>query len=682
MEFNEFKIKLQNHVSSMLKNQQALFTVEIDKDKLWDLYLDSFPAGTNEIFRERREYDCSCCRHFIKSFGDVVIIEDNEIKSIWDFDIKKDKVFYPVLSALSKFIKSSSIKDRFITKENSFGTDYNFEQIEDKVKQWDHFYIKLPKQFVSNSNKSVASLIGEAKDIKNVFKRSLDEISEEAIRTVLELIAQNSLYKGKEWELALRQFLKLHIAYNKLSDDKKDNFCWIKSTEVGAVIGKIKNHSIGVLLTDITEEVDLDQAVKRYEKIVAPSNYKRPKAIFTKKMVEDAQNQLKELGLINSLERRFATIEDITINNILFANKDSINRMTGDIFDDLQKEIPVKTKKLAKTEEISINDFVEKILPSTTNIELLFENKHQSNLISLIAPKNKDSKTLFKWDNNFSWAYNGNITDSMKMRVKAAGGDVEGVLRFSIQWNDDGKNNNDFDAHCIEPNRNEIYFQNKGYQHHSSGMLDVDIIDPISQTKDGIAVENITWSSLDKMQEGKYVFYVHNFHHKGGRTGFSAEIEYDGQIYSYQYNKELRQGEKVIVAEINFNKRKGITFIKSLDSSLSTKEIWNIKTNQFHPVSVCMYSPNYWDEQKGIGNKHYFFMINECKNDNQPNGFFNEFLKEDFLKYKRVFEALGSKMMVEQSDNQLSGLGFSSTQRNSIICKVKGNFNRTIKINF
>ena len=95
-----------------------------------------------------------------------------------------------------------------------------------------------------------------------------------------------------------------------------------------------------------------------------------------------------------------------------------------------------------------------------------------------------------------------------------------------------------------------------------------------------------------------------------------------------------------------------------------------------------MFSPNYWDGQKGIGNRHYFFMVNDCKNDTSPNGFFNEFLKEELMEHKKVFEMIGSKVKVDDSNNQLSGIGFSSTKRNSITCKVKGHIDRTLKITF
>jgi hypothetical protein len=517
--------------------------------------------------------------------------------------------------------------------------------------------------------------LGQFRDTRNVLERSLTEISEESIITVLELISQNSLYKGNEWKSALEKFLVIHRKYNVLEPQYKNTFCWDTSIEVGPALGRIKNHSIGVLLQDITSGMELDEAVRRYEAIVAPTNYKRPKAIFTKKMIADAEKRLTEDGLIDSLPRRYAVLEDITINNILFANRDIVSRMAGSVFSDLKKEAKPSKLNLKRIEEISIDKFVTDVLPTATSVEVLLENKHGGNLVSLIAPQNAGSKTLFKWNNGFSWAYNGNITDSMKERVKAAGGKIDGVLRFSIQWNTEDDNLNDYDAHCVEPSGNHIFFGTK-MNHVTRGNLDVDIIHP-----KGTAVENITWPNINKMQEGVYEFSVHNYTHRGGTSGFQAEIEFNGEILNFDYTKNVRNQEYVKVAQVEL-KNGEFKVIKSIDSTTTTRTIWGLQTNEFHPVSVCMYSPNYWDEQKGIGHRHYFFMLKNCVNDGTPNGFFNEFLREEMMKHKQVLEALGSKMKVENTDNQLSGIGFSDTKRNSVTVRVDGSFKRMLKVNF
>lgn len=685
-DFKKFRALLQDHFNEMVKDGAPLFITNADEDKLYDLYLDSFPAGTNSIFRKRRKYDCSYCRRFVKNIGKLVSFMDGQMVTVWDFDTKSD-VYQPVVDALAAYVKSRTIVNPYFVSRNMigsgdmFGTVMNYEYDENHkdVHTWDHFAVNIPQRFITSGD-DVAAKMAQWRDSANVFKRSLEELTMDAVDTVLELIAQNSLYRGKEFERSVKEFKHDKIGYDKLSVDEKVAFVWLAPTYATAAQLRIRNTAIGTLLINLSEGMDVDSAVTAFEKVVAPANYKRPKAIFTKKMLEDAQKTVTELGYMNSLGRRFATLDDITANNILFCNRDAAPRVLGaaNPFEAMAKSLGTDPKKFGRAEEIGIEKFVKEVLPTAAGLELFMENRFSKNMVSLVAPQDKSAPSMFKWANGFSWAYTGNMTDSqIRENVKNAGGKVDGVLRFSIQWNDKpGEwDENDEDAHCIEPDKNHIYFGSKWHP-RTDGRLDVDIMRPIRYKA---AVENITWPDIKKMKEGEYSFYVNCFASRGGKTGFRAEIEFDGNIYSFNYDKPLHGGQNVAVAKVTLKDGK-FSIKELLPSSTSTREIWGVSSNQFVPVSVAMYSPNYWDEQTGNGNRHYFFMLKDCVNPEKPNGFYNEFLKAELLQHKRVFEALGSQMAVQSVNDQLSGVGFSETKQDSFIVKVQGATERILKV--
>lgn len=684
MTFITMRDLLIQHFIEMTKNIDHLFLVQVDKDEMYDTYLNSFPEGTNEIFRERREHDCSCCRGFIKHIGNAVVIKDNKMTTIWDFETADD-TYAPVLKAMSEFIRKHQVMDVFLSIEKKVGCHHNFEMLEKMTpRQWDHFYLELDNKFVIRDSLRKGEVLNKYRTARDVFKRTLDEVTLESVDTVLDLISTNTLYKGPEWKTQLIEIRKHMVAYSALTtEQEKDLYAWEHSVKLPESTSKIRNTSMGTLLVDLSEGKSLDEAVRAYEVITAPSNYKRSKPLFTQKMLDDAQKKIEEQGYSLALPRRHANLDDITVNDILFSNKDAAPRIQGatDVFGELSKMTTnnKSSQKFSKTEEITIDKFLKDVLPNVTSIEAYFENKHVSNMVSLIAPVNSDAKSMFKWGNNFTWAYAGNMTDSMKERVKSLGGKVDGDLRFSIQWNEDGTDNCDLDAHCKEPSRNEIYYSNCRKPSRSSfgGQLDVDIIHPEGK----IAVENITWPDRNKMGDGVYSFFVQQF--SGSvKKGFRAEIEFDGQIYSFDYPHSMRPKEKVYVAEVTL--KDGKFSIKSnINSSISSKEVWNLKTNEFVPVTVVCTSPNYWSTAAtNVGHKHVFFMLKNCINDETPSGIFNEFLVQELYEHRHVMEAIGNKMRVENTDDQLSGIGFATDKRAELIVKVTGATERMLKIKF
>lgn len=667
MEFFYFKKDVE---AAFIKMMEAgkLFIVNVDNDLLWMGYLLSFPEG-----EERQSHNCNACKSFIRHMGKAVSIDPvtYEIKTFWD-DVHTPG-YEKTAADLAKLVKEAAICNIFMQDMNEFhGCDHNIQRLPDgSTRQWNHLYVNLPVTYRFNSRTSrfdsLASFKGDVVARRNVFYRSLSELKSEAVETVIDLIEDNNLYRGAEFLKSLQEFLRVK---NQVTFTNLENLCWL---HWDSPVAKIRNTAMGTLLINLSEGMDLERAVKAYETIMAPTNYKRPNAIITKKQIAQAQKTVEELGLVDALPRRHAQVEDISVNDVLFVNRDTAKRMIGgSMLDMLSADKPVNPKEFTKATEVTIEQFLKDILPGSTNIEALVENNHISNFVTLTAPVNKDAGNLFKWNNNFAWVYNGSVADSFKEKVKAAGGNVEGFMRCSLHW----FNYDDLDVHVMEPNGREIYYGNKR-SYTTGGTLDVDMNAGGGTSRD--AVENIVWTDRSRLAPGRYTVWVNQFNKRESiDVGFEFEIEVDGELHKFAYDKVVSGNVTVAYIDVSSN---GITVspVLSSNASYKSKTEWGIDTMKFQKVSCIMLSPNYW-EGNNVGNKHYFFMLDGCKNPDPVRGFFNEYLRSDLEKqHHRVFEALASKAKTEYSDNQLSGLGFSSTQRNELIVKVD---NKTFKIKF
>lgn len=639
------------HDRFVLLSKNELF-VTVDGNAVWEKYLVSFPEGTNPLYKERTEHDCSCCKQFVRNIGNVVAVIDGKLQSVWGIK-GAEEPYQTVADALNAFVTSQAITSLFRTSEPSYGAVQTKQLLEGgAVLSWNHFYGKVDAKHYT---KAVGQKVGDYNTTVQVFERGLTELSVGAMEEVLDLIKSNALYRGEEHLPALQEFYKAKKGYDKLSQAERNAYVWLNA---GLPVSRFRNTVIGTLIQDLSSGVDLEQAVKSFETKVAPTNYKRPTALITPRMIQDAMKTINEAGLTEDLERRFAKISDVSVNNVLWVDNSVAGQMQGNIENLLMGAATVPAAKAGAAEPIGIEDFVSKVLPLVHSMEMLVQGQHTNNFVSLTAPVHGSTGKLFKWANDFGWSYDGNITDSIKEKVKKAGGNVTNAkLRVSLAW----FNYDDLDIHIYEPDGNHINFRNK------CGKLDVDMNAGSGKTR--TPVENVSWISV---RDGLYKVVVNQWSQRETNdVGCIVEIESNGQLSQLSYQKQLKGDTHIADLIVKGGKVVEIKAGSGVTGGGISQEKWDVKTETFVKVNTMLLSPNYWDENR-VGNKHHFFILEGCKNPEPARGIYNEFLNSSLEKHRKVFEVLGDKTKCAVVDEQLSGLGFSSTRGDTVTVKVKG----------
>ena len=693
----------------------TLLRSKVSGDKIWDMYILGF--GKDPKFRDPNSsiHNCNCCKSFFRHYGNIIAL-DKDLEIITLFDGEFPEGYKESFKLLSEMLKESEIEnifietfdnlydlpyDRGIKKSNPtfrLGFDSNvkiytkeeadkFGIVEaGKTYTFNHFHIVIPREFINFSGNSKESILGVTRTNKQLLERAMREIPLDTYELVRDLINQGSLLDSNKEIPKIQAMIEISKEFQHIEPAKQDRWLWIKSNKFK--YARFHGDLIGELCSDLAQGVELNKACKDYNIRIDPANYMKATAPITKRQIEEAKKFVIDGGYEESFIRRAATLEDIKVSDILHSNVGDGSIKPVSIFDGV-KPTATRHKKseFDGISEVSIEKFMKDILPGCTSIEAYFTSDHKGNLVTLTTAENKDSKKIFKWPNNFSWTYNGNLAgkSQIKQAVKAAGGFVDAFFRFSIMWNEEWQKKKvltDLDAHCIEPGGDHIYYSSSFRKDRGDGksrcggQLDIDMICP-EQT----GVENIYYTDKNKLKDGDYKFYVH--HYSGAPTTFKAEIVFADQVYTYSYTQLSRGDMEIATFHIKNGEVVSIDQSPWLVSSEGAQEtVWGIDTLQFHKVNLVCLSPNYWDPEHTSGNKHYFFMLEGCKCPGQIRSFHIENLKPDLVAHRKVFEVLGNTNMIEPGEHQLSGLGFDETVKDSIILKLKGSHNRVIKVNF
>ena len=650
--------------SSAVHRQYEKMSLEelyvVDVHDLFETYLAAFPEGTNPIFRQRTEHDCNCCKNFVRRLGKVVTLSaSGGIGTVWDDWGSLPHPYDVVAKRMQMIVRQAPVVSLFRSRERQYGQLSNYDN--ETSRRWDHFCGRVADRHYSTTPEAAR---GPSHTKRGVLTRGLTQITLEHVDLVLELIDQGQIYRGEEHRRAVAGFRELLVAYEAAAD--KDAFTWINATHG---LADFRNTVVGGLLVNLAEGDSLEAAVGKFESQVAPRNYKRSTSLVSQRMVDAAVAKLEELGLSGAVHRRHARVDDVSVNDVLWVDNDVRPLMRGGLAGLLAKDVrAAKGPDLSKATEISVEDFVSKVLPTATGLDVMVRNSQLGNFVSVTGGDGPER--LFRWDNNFAWSYDGDVTDSVRERVKRAGGRVEGaVLRVSLGWH----NYDDLDIHCQPPSGRTIYFGDK------QNVLDVDM--NVGERGSREAVENLSWMLMP--EDGVYKILVHNYTPREDvDVGFTLEVETAGGLQQYSYPKKVRG--KVPALEITVSKGVVVRVAAQAGVVGGTTPVqkWGVTTETLTPVRTVFLSPNHWGEEAS-GNRHWFFVLSGCLNPDPVRGVYNEHLRADLSEHRKVLEVLGARTKAPYSDEQLSGVGFSSTKAAQLTAVVRsGGSSRAYNVTF
>lgn len=678
LHFSLFANPMHQRVQELLVPDAIVLRVRTSKEDLWNTYLDAFPAELNGIFRERKHYDGQFDRQFIVRMGALVVLDPKTLKltSLWS-NLDVPGYFKDVANAMDEYIQSCAVEGFHLISENKAGSKPNVDILNPEI-TWTHFYTEVPAVILDREPTSTKAALQARVD---GFKRLAETITEDTLETVIDLC--DNVYRGAEFKKSAEAALRFLKAYAKV--EYNPLYLYTLAKDNSKQSNGFRNSVIGTLAIDIQEGVDLEKAVASYESKVAPHNYRRTQSVVTPQMIKNAEKEITEQGLMDELYRvPVKNVSELPVNSLLYTYTPA--KVTG-LFDDLKTEASARPASLdlKKVQDIDYPGFLKLLEEDKpTSVEMYVESVLNSSSMTLFtnsAPFNPETNIL-NWDNGFTWMYKGGVSDAITERVKAAGGTVNAPFRVSLAWN----HGSDYDLGLKTPSGQICYFGNRST---SCGLrLDVDAngggitnrVDP---------VENIYTSN--PLKDGKYTVRVDMFNLRNAadrNSPFQVQIQIGDEIFTYNADRLFTNARNNFCLEIEMKNNKLVKITNLLPTELHetssvTTVMHNLNTNTFVPVQAIVKSPNHWD--KAVGNEHLFFIMQDMKMEDTLNTFLPEYLNGRLKPIRKAMELISNKLKVELTvdTEQISGFGFSSTLKKSVVVRVmNGSRPRLFKINF
>jgi hypothetical protein len=244
--YEGFSESIRNRFDTSVKAAKGIL-FKTDAVGLFDTFLENLPDYA------RQHYTCNACKHFVDSYGNIVVIsgDGEKFSALWD-ETNTPELFLPSVKAMNNLIRKSSVVSLFITEYKVLGTPVTGE--------WEHMSVEMPIGiYVSKVPANAERIMAEKTEEFKMLKTALATYSLDNVTLIETLLKTDTLVRSEKFIGIVEWFKTLYSTIGSVKNEKvKDNYIWLAAVTAPTGFCHIKSSVVGTLLDDLTMGLPFD----------------------------------------------------------------------------------------------------------------------------------------------------------------------------------------------------------------------------------------------------------------------------------------------------------------------------------------------------------------------------------------------------------------------------------------
>lgn len=372
------------------RGQTRLFTT--DAADLWDTYLGALPKAHQQL------HNCHCCRRFIRKFGGLVAI--GAAGETWPVMWNPERVpdFYkPAFAQLAATVAEARVTGVFADKATTWGVP--------ETGEWQHLSVVPAPAFVyENAALTAHQAMAKVRDDVATVQQAMVYYGPKVLDEALRLFKADALDRSEKFVGVVEWFRALHNWPKGLANQTvRHNILWRAVAHAPEGYCHIKSSIIGPLLDDIVNGLPFADIKRKHADKLHPLKYQRPTAAPSAGNVKAAEDLVAKLGIEPSLERRYARLEELPLEDALWTPEVYTRKARpagAGVFSHIQtkqdRRGDVPSVEMP-TQTLTWNKFIRTVLTQQP-AEIGMRVPLHGSFFAITTATNADAPPILKWD--------------------------------------------------------------------------------------------------------------------------------------------------------------------------------------------------------------------------------------------------------------------------------------------